>query len=127
MNTSTLTFDDKGLIPAIVIHHETGEVLMVAYMNTEALERTVSSGQVTFWSRSRQQLWVKGETSGQTLSLKSIRTDCDADVLLVAAEPRGPVCHEGYASCFFRELREGEWEKIAEPIISPEQLYGRKP
>ena len=126
MFTEVLKFDDKELIPAIIIHHETNEVLMLGYMNEEAVRRTVETGLATFWSRSRQKFWVKGETSGQTLNVKWIRTDCDADALLVACEPVGPVCHEGYLSCFFRELREGEWETCAECIIPPEELYGKK-
>ncbi len=115
MFTEILKFDDKELIPAIIIHHETNEVLMLGYMNEEAVRRTVETGLATFWSR-----------SGQTLNVKWIRTDCDADALLVACEPAGPVCHEGYLSCFFRELRESEWETCAECIIPPEELYGKK-
>lgn len=124
MATSLLKFDSDGLIAAVVVHYETNEVLMLGYMNQEALRRTRDTGLVTFWSRSRQRLWVKGETSGQTLSLKWIRTDCDADALLIAADPLGPVCHVGYQSCFYRELRDDQWEIIAEPMVTPEQLYG---
>ena len=125
MDTSILKFDDNGLIPAVIVDHETLEVLMLGYMNEEAVRRTVDSGLATFWSRSRQKLWVKGETSGQTLNVKWMRTDCDADALLVGAEPVGPVCHEGYRSCFFRELRDGEWQVAADRIMTPDELYGK--
>jgi phosphoribosyl-AMP cyclohydrolase len=126
MDTSILKFDANGLIPAIVVHHQTNEVLMLGYMNEEAVRRTVASGLATFWSRSRQKYWVKGETSGQTLNVKWLRTDCDADALLVGVDPVGPVCHNGYASCFYRELRGDAWEIIAEPLMTPEELYGKK-
>lgn len=89
-----------GLLPAIVQHWLTGEVLMLGYMNAEALSATQASGQVTFFSRSKQRLWMKGESSGHVLALKSIRADCDADTLLVQAEPHGPTCHLGTSSCF---------------------------
>lgn len=89
-----------GLLPAIVQHWLTGEVLMLGYMNAQALAHTQASGQVTFFSRSKQRLWTKGETSGHVLSLKSVRMDCDADTLLVLAAPHGPTCHQGTSSCF---------------------------
>ena len=89
-----------GLLPAIVQHCQSGEVLMLGYMNAEALAHTQASGHVTFFSRSKQRLWTKGESSGHVLTLKSIRIDCDADTLLVQAEPHGPTCHEGTSSCF---------------------------
>lgn len=99
-----LKFDDKGLIPAIVQHARSGEVLMLGYMNEEALAQTEESGLVTFWSRSRNELWQKGATSGNLLRLVEIRQDCDGDALLVLAEPAGPTCHTGSRSCFFRTL-----------------------
>ncbi|MHA6203910.1 bifunctional phosphoribosyl-AMP cyclohydrolase/phosphoribosyl-ATP diphosphatase HisIE [Dyella soli] len=89
-----------GLLPVIVQHWLSGEVLMLGYMNVEALERTQSTGQVTFFSRSKQRLWTKGETSGHVLVLRSLRVDCDADTLLVLAQPHGPTCHKGTSSCF---------------------------
>jgi len=89
-----------GLLPAIVQHWCSGEVLMLGYMTREALQRTLDTGHVTFWSRSRQRLWIKGETSGYWLTLKSIRADCDADTLLVQADPEGPTCHCGTRTCF---------------------------
>src|ERR1700727_1869348 len=94
-----------GLLPAIVQHWLSGEVLMLGYMNAEALARTQDIGQVTFYSRSKQRLWTKGESSGHVLALKSIRIDCDADTLLVHAEPHGPTCHLGTSSCFGEGVR----------------------
>jgi phosphoribosyl-ATP pyrophosphohydrolase/phosphoribosyl-AMP cyclohydrolase len=105
------TFDANGLIPAIVQHARTGEVLMLGYMNEEALQYTVTQQRVTFWSRSRQELWTKGATSGDWLRLVEVRQDCDDDALLVLAEPDGPTCHTGKPSCFHRSL-DGE-------VISP--------
>ena len=99
-----LKFDDNGLIPAIVQHANTGVVLMFAWMNEESLRRTRESGQAWFWSRSRKELWHKGATSGNTLDVREIRYDCDVDVLLIKATPKGPACHTGEPSCFFREL-----------------------
>jgi phosphoribosyl-ATP pyrophosphohydrolase/phosphoribosyl-AMP cyclohydrolase len=95
-----MKFDQQGLIPAIVQHARSGEVLMLGYMNQEALERTQTTGLVTFWSRSRRELWQKGATSGNTLQLIEVREDCDGDALLVLAEPAGPTCHTGARSCF---------------------------
>jgi len=94
----------KGLLPAIVQHAETGEVLMLGYMNEEALQATLDKGQVTFFSRGKQRLWTKGESSGHVLSLSDIRLDCDADTFLVRAIPRGPTCHEGTSSCFGNDV-----------------------
>jgi phosphoribosyl-AMP cyclohydrolase / phosphoribosyl-ATP pyrophosphohydrolase len=102
-NTDTSRLDwakGDGLLPAIVQHWLSGEVLMLGYMNAEALAQTGSSGHVTFYSRSKQRLWTKGESSGHVLALKSLRVDCDADTLLVQADPHGPTCHTGTSSCF---------------------------
>src|SRR5436305_12967224 len=99
-----LKFDKDGLLPAVVQDAENGSVLMVAYMNRAAVEKTLETGKVTFWSRSRQKFWLKGETSGHFLYLKDLLVDCDADCLLVKATPVGPACHEGYRSCFFRRI-----------------------
>ncbi|NTV64664.1 MAG: bifunctional phosphoribosyl-AMP cyclohydrolase/phosphoribosyl-ATP diphosphatase HisIE [Oscillochloris sp.] len=99
-----LRFDINGLIPAIVQHARSGEVLMLGYMNEEALRLTQESGLVTFWSRSRNEIWQKGGTSGNVLRMVAIRQDCDSDALLVLAEPAGPTCHTGQRSCFFRDL-----------------------
>jgi phosphoribosyl-ATP pyrophosphohydrolase/phosphoribosyl-AMP cyclohydrolase len=105
-----LRFDTNGLIPVIVQHARSGEVLMLGYMNEEALHRTQESGTVTFWSRSRNELWTKGATSGNWLRLVELRQDCDGDVLLVRAEPDGPTCHTGNSSCFYRDLHENAME-----------------
>lgn len=99
-----MQFDNQGLIPAIVQHARSGEVLMLGYMNEAALRQTIESELVTFWSRSRQSLWQKGETSGNLLRLVELRQDCDGDALLVLAEPAGPTCHTGQPSCFHRRL-----------------------
>ena len=101
-----LKFDEKGLIPAIIQDAINGEVLMLGYMNQESLKRTLESGQVWFYSRSRQELWHKGETSGIYLHVRSISKDCDDDTLLINVEAAGPVCHTGNRSCFFQELGE---------------------
>lgn len=100
-------FDEKGLIPAIAQDAKTGEVLMVGYMNREALEKTISTGKAWFYSRSRKELWNKGATSGNYLNVKKILVDCDDDTLLLLCDPTGPVCHTGNRSCFFRELGRG--------------------
>jgi phosphoribosyl-ATP pyrophosphohydrolase/phosphoribosyl-AMP cyclohydrolase len=105
---SEIAFDQRGLVPCIVQDWRTGEVLTLAYMNAEALERTRETGEIHFFSRSRQQLWRKGETSGNTQTVKAIRYDCDADALLALVEPTGPACHTGERSCFHRgELTPG--------------------
>ncbi len=105
---NNLKFDSGGLIPAIAQDADTGEVLMLGYMNREALRRTLSSGEVWFYSRSRQALWHKGETSGNRIMVVSIWKDCDADALLVKARPTGPVCHTGNRSCFYEPLSQSE-------------------
>jgi phosphoribosyl-AMP cyclohydrolase len=122
---------ENGLIPAIVQDAKNGEVLMLGFMNREAYDKTQATGYVTFYSRSRKKLWMKGETSGQKLVLREMRVDCDRDALLLRAELEGgAVCHEGYRSCFFRTLdRRGNDAVNAERVISPDELYGkaRKP
>lgn len=99
-----LQFKDNGLIPAIIQDARTGQVLMLGYMNQESIQRTLASGQVWFYSRSRQELWHKGATSGNVLQVRGLAKDCDEDALLVQVEPAGPVCHTGEYSCFFRPL-----------------------
>jgi len=106
-----IKWNEGGLIPAIVQDAETGEVLMLAFMNADSLKETLELGQAVFWSRRRERLWRKGETSGNTLALKEIRIDCDADTLLLLVDPAGPTCHTNAQSCFFRDLE----EFIAEP------------
>ena len=102
-----MKFDDKGLLPAIVQDAQTGEVLMMAYMNRESLEKTLSTGQAWFYSRSRQELWHKGATSGNYLNVKKVLVDCDEDTVLLQVDPAGPACHTGNRSCFFRSITEG--------------------
>ncbi len=101
---NSLTFNNQGLLPAIVQDAATGEVLMMAYMNAESLAKTLATQETWFWSRSRAELWHKGATSGNTQRVVSIAVDCDGDTLLIKVEPRGPACHTGERSCFFREL-----------------------
>ncbi len=105
-----LKFDEKGLIPAIVQDADTGEVLMLGYMNEEALRLTLSGDDVWFFSRSRQELWHKGETSGNRLKVRSVWKDCDSDTILVRAKPTGPVCHTGHQTCFFEQLNKPDIE-----------------
>ena len=113
-----LKFDANGLIPVVVQDVENEQVLMVAYMNQEAVERTISTGRATYWSRSRQQYWVKGETSGHIQVVKALYVDCDQDCLLVKVEQTGAACHEGYRTCFFRQVSaDGETlETVGEPL-----------
>jgi phosphoribosyl-ATP pyrophosphohydrolase/phosphoribosyl-AMP cyclohydrolase len=99
-----IKFDEKGLIPAIIQDAKTGEVYMLGYMNEESLRRTMQSGEVTFWSRSRQEIWHKGDTSGNIIKVKGIKYNCENNSLLVSAEPTGPVCHTGNRTCFYRDL-----------------------
>jgi phosphoribosyl-AMP cyclohydrolase len=114
-----------GLVTAVIQDHVTGRVLMVGYMNDEAFRKTVETGFATFYSRSRQKLWLKGETSGHRLVVKSIATDCDQDALLVQVEALGPgVCHEGYESCFFRQLEQGDWKIADARAYDPAAVYG---
>lgn len=116
-----------GLIPAVVQDDLSGRVLMVGFMNEEAFRKTVETGKTTFYSRSRNKLWTKGESSGHFLAVKSISTDCDQDAVLVRVEALGPgVCHEGYESCFFRALENGEWVVTDKKTYDPAAVYGGK-
>ncbi|MCB9006936.1 MAG: phosphoribosyl-AMP cyclohydrolase [Ardenticatenaceae bacterium] len=108
MLMENLTFDEKGLITAVLQHHTTREILMVAWMNAEALALTLQTGEAHFWSRSRQELWHKGGTSGNVQRVTEIRVDCDGDTLLLQVDPAGPACHTGAASCFFKRLEIGD-------------------
>lgn len=121
-----LNFDKQGgLVTAVVQDANTRRVLMVGYMNREAFDKTVATGHVTFFSRSRQKLWTKGESSGHYLNLKSIATDCDGDALLVEAEAVGPgVCHAGFESCFYRTLKGQQWVQTEERMYDPDEVYG---
>ena len=114
-----------GLITAVIQDHQTGRVLMVGFMNDEAFRKTVETGFATFFSRSRNKLWLKGETSGHRLVVKEISTDCDQDALLIKVEALGPgVCHEGYQSCFFRRLDNGKWTESEPRAYDPAAVYG---
>ena len=104
MDVTNLKFDANGLIPAVIQDMDTNQVLMVGYMDLSALMKTLESGLITFWSRSRKRLWTKGETSGNFLSLTEIRVDCDQDALLFKVQPAGPTCHTGHSSCFFTKI-----------------------
>lgn len=113
-----------GLIPAVIQDHFSGRVLMVGFMNAEAFEKTRETGYATFFSRSRNKLWMKGETSGHRLVVKEIATDCDHDTLLIKVEALGPgVCHEGYTSCFYRRLENGGWVTTESRAYDPESVY----
>jgi len=120
-----ISFNADGLIAAIAQQHDTGEVLMMAWMNAESIEETLATGQVCYYSRSRQKLWRKGETSGQQQKLVEMRLDCDGDTLLLLVDQKGVACHTGRRNCFFLAARGGEWVEIAKPEVSPEALYGR--
>ena len=111
-----LHYNDDGLIPAIAQQHDTGEVLMLAWMNRAAVEETLATGRVCYWSRSRQALWRKGETSGHTQRLVELRFDCDADAVLLLIDQTGPACHTNRRSCFYRAVRDGEVLAISEPV-----------
>ena len=122
---AALRFDRDGLIPAIAQQHDTGEVLMLAWMNAAALDETLSAGRVVYWSRSRGQLWRKGESSGQVQRLVEARIDCDGDALLLRVDQTGPACHTGRRSCFYHRIDDDGVEIAAAPWIDPAHLYGR--
>ena len=114
----------KGLLPVIVQDYETGEVLMLAYMNRKAWLKTLETGKATYWSRSRNELWVKGETSGHFQIVKEILVDCDSDTLLLKVRQiGGAACHTGYKSCFYRKVTNGKVEIIGKPVFKPEDVY----
>ena len=116
-----------GLIPVVVQDAADGRVLMVGFMNEEAFQKTVETGKVTFYSRSRAELWIKGGSSGHYLVVKDIQTDCDRDTLLIQAESLGPgVCHNGYRSCFYRRLDGGEWQAFESQTYDPKAVYAKK-
>jgi phosphoribosyl-AMP cyclohydrolase len=123
---AAICFDANGLVPAIAQQHDTGEVLMMAWMNAESIRESLLTGQVCYYSRSRGKLWRKGETSGQTQHLKELRVDCDGDTLLLLVDQHGVACHTGRRNCFFRAARDGGLQEIAAPEIAPETLYGHQ-
>ena len=115
-DVATLTFDDRGLIPAIAQDADSGEVLMMAWMNAESVMRTLQSGKVTYWSRSRQAFWIKGETSGHVQELVDLRVDCDRDCLLLVVRQTGPACHTNRRSCFYTAVRDDVEVELSSPI-----------
>ncbi|MDE2680715.1 MAG: phosphoribosyl-AMP cyclohydrolase [Verrucomicrobiota bacterium] len=122
----SLKFNDQGLIPAIVQEEGSGRVLMMAWMNADSIKSTLETGKTHFWSRSRQKYWMKGESSGNTQQVKDVAYDCDGDTLLIQVEQIGAACHEGYKSCFFTSVKDGESEITEERLIDPEEMYGKK-
>lgn len=118
-----IAFDRDGLIAAVAQQHDSGEVLMVAWMNRQAVERTLETGEVHYWSRSRMKLWRKGESSGQSQRLVELRLDCDGDTLLLLVDQKGVACHTGRRNCFFRAWRGGRLETIADVVVDPKTLY----
>src|SRR5690242_13765418 len=123
---SAIGFDSAGLVPAVAQQHDTGEVLMLAWMNREAVVETLATNRVCYFSRSRNALWRKGEISGQVQHLKELRIDCDGDTLLLLVDQEGVACHTGRRNCFFRAARGGQLAEIAAPLVSPETLYGAR-
>ena len=123
-----LRFNADGLIPAIIQEQSTGRVLMMAWMNRDALAKTIETGKTWFWSRSRQKYWMKGESSGHVQQVQGIAFDCDGDTLLIQVTQEGAACHEGYHSCFFRSIEDGGAAvSVTEPRLqTPEQMYGKK-
>jgi phosphoribosyl-AMP cyclohydrolase len=119
-----IAFNADGLVPAIAQQFDTGEVLMMAWMNRDAIAETLKSGRVYYWSRSRKKLWLKGETSGQIQTLKDFRWDCDADTVLLLVDQTGVACHTGRRNCFFNAAREGKPKVIADVDADPTDLYG---
>ena len=120
-----VTFNEDGLVPAIAQQHDTGEVLMMAWMSEVSIRETLSNNRVCYWSRSRQALWRKGESSGQVQMLKGFRIDCDGDTLLLEVDQTGPACHTGRRSCFYRIVEGDSLKTDSEPLIDPSTLYGK--
>ena len=120
-----MKWDEKGLMPAVVQDAKSKDVLMVAYMNNEALELTIQTKKAHFYSRSRQQLWLKGETSGHTQAVKEVLIDCDNDTILLLVDQKGAACHTGYWSCFYRAWADG-WKIIGKKVFDEKEVYGEK-
>jgi phosphoribosyl-AMP cyclohydrolase len=118
-----IKFGPDGLVPVIAQQHDTGEVLMMAWMNRDAIRASLTEGRACYWSRSRAKLWRKGETSGQVQLLRELRLDCDGDAVLLLVDQTGVACHTGRRSCFFRAWRNASWAVITEPQVSPGTLY----
>ncbi len=123
-----IKFDSNGLVPAIVEDAKTHEVLMMAWMNREAVLKTLKTGKTHFYSRSRKSMWLKGETSGHVQRVKRIATDCDGDTLLVSVSQVGGACHAGYRTCFYRSLSDGKgWRVTKRKLFDPDRVYAKKP
>ena len=122
-----IKWNEQGLVPAIAQDWQTGEILMLAWMNRQALELTVSEGRAVYWSRSRQALWRKGEESGHVQRLKELRIDCDADTILISVEQiGGTACHTGRRRCFYRKLEQGDWQTTDQVVRQPGEIYGKE-
>ena len=122
-----IRFGSDGLVPAVAQQYDTGEILMLAWMNRDAVQASLKEGRACYWSRSRGRLWRKGESSGQVQLLRELRVDCDGDAVLLIVDQQGVACHTGRRSCFFHAWRDGKWTIIAEPLIPPETLYPASP
>jgi phosphoribosyl-AMP cyclohydrolase len=122
-----ITFDAAGLVPVVAQQYDSGEILMVAWMNRDAVVETLTTGQTCYWSRSRRALWRKGETSGQVQRLVELKLDCDGDTLLARVDQVGVACHTGRRSCFFRTATSGGWQITGAPEVDPKTLYPETP
>jgi len=118
-----IKFDTRGLVPTIIQDYKNGDVLMLAYMNRESLQKTLSSGKTHFWSRSRQKLWLKGESSGHTQEVKGLFIDCDKDAVLIKVEQKVAACHTGYRSCFYRKLEGEDFAVVGEKVFEEGDVY----
>jgi len=118
-----IKFDDRGLVPVLIQDYKNGEMLMLAYMNRESLQKTLSSGKTHFWSRSRKKLWLKGESSGHTQEVKGLYIDCDMDALLIEVEQKVAACHTGYRSCFYRQLQGKDFTVVGEKVFEEDDIY----
>jgi len=118
-----MSFNNEGLVPAIAQQHDSGEILMMAWMNADSIRETLRNGRICYWSRSRSKLWRKGESSGQVQTLMDFRWDCDADTILLRVDQQGVACHTGRRNCFYNAITDGQISIIADPEIDPEKLY----
>ena len=119
----SVKFDEQGLVPAIIQDHQNGEILMVAYMNRDSLQKTLATGKTHFWSRSRQKLWLKGESSGHIQQVREVLVDCDMDAIVFKVEQKVAACHTGYRSCFYRTLRGEELAVVGEKVFEEDDIY----
>lgn len=119
----SIKFDEQGLVPAIIQDYQNGEILMVAYMNRDSLQKTLATGKTHFWSRSRQKLWLKGESSGHIQQVREVLVDCDMDAIIFKVEQKVAACHTGYRSCFYRALRGEELAVVGEKVFEEDDIY----